>query len=76
MIELGDWFNSDGRAEHPESGFGGHHTQLLTEALRVGYARFMARLARVIVPGLPHHITQRATVASRHSFATRITSAT
>ena len=57
--------------------FGGHHTQLLTEALgrdtlgsgtpfsiidrgsRVGYARFMARLARVIVPGLPHHITQR-----------------
>ncbi|GAG46920.1 unnamed protein product, partial [marine sediment metagenome] len=28
-------------------------------ALRIRHGRSMARLARVVVPGLPHHVTQR-----------------
>jgi putative transposase len=32
----------------------------------------MARLARVVIPGIPHHVTQGATVAARSSSATRI----
>jgi hypothetical protein len=33
-------------------------------------------LARVVVSGLPHHITQRESVGSRRSYVMRITRAT
>ena len=35
------------------------------------YRRFMARSARVVAPGFPHHIAQRGIDASRPSFETR-----
>ncbi len=37
----------------------GHHTSFLTGRRPAAKLQFMARLARVVVPGYPHHVTQR-----------------
>ena len=39
--------------------FRGHHTQLFADLGAFCYDQAMARLARVVIPGMPHHITQR-----------------
>ena len=38
--------------------FRGHSTQLIAKPWADWYFPGMARLARVVVPGLPHHVTQ------------------
>jgi putative transposase len=39
--------------------FGGQYTQFLTLGLEARYDTRMGRIARVVAPGLPHHVTQR-----------------
>jgi putative transposase len=47
-VTLGEYWGNRG-------GIGGHDTYFLSRC----YRWYMARLARVVIPGLPHHVTQR-----------------
>ncbi len=44
--------------------FGGPNTYLLHSAIMLSTLRPMARLARIVTPGMPHHITQRGPYGS------------
>ena len=58
----GDTIQIEFRGHHTyvlTADFRGHHTYLLTAGHCAWYPRAMARLARVVAPGFPHHITQR-----------------